>query len=94
MRNLATNASPSLLAAFPGGRGIPGSCSWWLALLLMGGRMPYATGRSTECLTPTHRVPLMERALPGDRLSVGVTHSKGTRTARTVLHQKQDVPHA
>jgi hypothetical protein len=36
----------------------------------------------------------MERALPGDRLSVGVTHSESARTARTVFHQKQDVPHA
>jgi hypothetical protein len=36
----------------------------------------------------------MERALPGDRLSVGVTHSEGARTVRTVFHQKQDVPHA
>jgi hypothetical protein len=36
----------------------------------------------------------MERALPGDCLSAGVTHSESARTARTVFHQKQDVPHA
>jgi hypothetical protein len=29
-----------------------------------------------------------------DRLSVGVTHSEGTRTVGTVFHQEQDVPHA
>jgi len=40
------------------------------------------------------RVPLMERALPGDRLSVGVTHSEGACTVRTVFHQKQNAPHA
>jgi hypothetical protein len=36
----------------------------------------------------------MERALPGDRLSVGVTHSEGVCAVRTVFHQKQDVQHA
>jgi hypothetical protein len=36
----------------------------------------------------------MERALPGDRLSVGVTHSEGARTVPTVFHQKQSVLHA
>jgi hypothetical protein len=36
----------------------------------------------------------MERALPGDRPFVGVTHSEGMRTVRTVFHWKQDVPHA
>jgi hypothetical protein len=38
--------------------------------------------------------PLTERALPGNRLAVGATHSEGACTLWAVSRQKQDVPRA
>jgi hypothetical protein len=59
-----------------------------LIILSHRGRARLLPGAHPSEQSKTKRMASMERALPGDRLAVGVTHSEGTRTVRIVFHQK------